>query len=301
MNQTNTVNRSKVFITGASGLSGSLIVKEFAKQNVPVTVLVRSRIKARHLEKYANVEIIEGDMLRPETFKYALMGVCKALLISSAFDKLVATQQSFIDTAKEAGVPHVIKFSGAESGIGFNSQNFIGMRQHENIEDYLINSGLNWTLIRPSQFMQMYLPGAPTGVNLKENALILPIKKAMLSPVNIEDVAKVCFRLLTEDGHHGKIYEMTGPDAFDMEEACSIISDCIGRKISYRNISFSEYENMILNYKIPAARVHILLEISKERMKCTDSHIKLNTHKLFGIRPTNFAEFIYKNLAAFTV
>lgn len=148
--------------------------------------------------------------------------------------------------------------------------------------------------------MQMYLPGAPTGVDLNTGTLTLPIKKAKLSPVDIEDVASVCVTLLTQDGHENKIYEITGPDAMDMEEACDIISAVSGLKISYADVSLDDYETMLLNRGIPRERVSILTQISKQRMKCINSHIKLGTHRHFKVRPTNFAEFIYKNIKAFS-
>jgi uncharacterized protein YbjT (DUF2867 family) len=289
---------SKILVTGASGLSGSLIIKEFASQNIPVMALVRNAAKAEELLKYANVEVVIGDLLFPDTYRDALKGTDKVLLISSSFEKMVETQKTFIDTAKHAGVPYIIKYSGAESGIGFNAQNFAGTRDHENIEDYLVGSGIAWTLIRPSQFMQMYLPASPTGVRLDKNALMLPYGNAKLSPVDIEDVAKVCVQLLTTKGHENKIYEMTGPDAMDMNEVCDIISRVINKDITYIPLALDDYVNNI-NGKVPEERLKILVQIAKERSKCIDSHIKLDIHKIFGVRPTNFAEFVYKNMKAF--
>jgi uncharacterized protein YbjT (DUF2867 family) len=291
---------AQVLITGASGLSGKIIVNEFIKQNVPLRILVRNKEKVKHLLPYQNLEVFEGDLLKPETYKNALIGINKVLLISSAVERMTETQQTFIDAAKANDVPHVIKFSGADSGIGFLSHKFIAQKEHEDIEDYLICSGVNWTIIRPSQFMQMYLPKAPTGVDLSTDTLTLPIKKAKLSPVDIEDVARVCMKLLTEDGHQNKIYEMTGPDAMDMEEACNIITTVSGRSIVYKEISLIDYETMLLSRGVPKDRVSILTQISKQRMKCRDSHIKLDTHRRFNVRPTNFAEFIYKNIKAFS-
>ena len=290
---------SRILVTGASGLSGSIIVNEFIKQNIPIRILVRDAAKVKHLAHHSIIEMFEGDLLKPETYKHALAGIDKALLISSAAERMTETQQTFIDTAKEMGVPHIIKFSGADSGIGFLSHKFVAQKEHEDIEDYLIDSGANWTILRPSQFMQMYLPKAVTGVDLSTSSLMLPIKNGKLSPVDIEDVAKVCVALLTQHCHENKIYEMTGPDAMNMEEACGIMSAVTGRSIAYNNISMNEYEKALLNRGLPKGRVSILTQISKQRMKCIDSHIKLDTHKRFNVRPTNFAEFLYKNLAAF--
>src|SRR5688572_22829219 len=157
---------SRVLVTGASGLSGSIIVNEFIKQNIPVRILVRNSTRVKHLAHHSIIETLEGDLLRPETYKRALAGIDKALLISSAAERMTETQQTFIDTAKEIGVPHIIKFSGGDSGVGFLSHKFVAQKEHEDIEDYLVDSGVNWTILRPSQFMQMYLPNAVTGVDL---------------------------------------------------------------------------------------------------------------------------------------
>ncbi len=159
---------------------------------------------------------------------------------------------------------------------------------------------LLFPIIRPSQFMEFYLPGYPTGVTLKEDSLILPIGKGKLSPVAIDDVAKACFKIMTEDGHKGKIYEMTGPDAFDMYEACEIISAATGLSIAYKSISLNDYAQLFEKIGLKGKPAQILLQLSKERAKCTESHIHLGTHKLMRIRPTNFAEFIYRNRSSFT-
>src|SRR3989337_2366392 len=277
---------SRILVTGASGLSGSIIVNEFIKQNIPIRILVRDAAKVKHLAHHSIIEMFEGDLLKPETYKHALAGIDKALLISSAAERMTETQQTFIDTAKEMGVPHIIKFSGADSGIGFLSHKFVAQKEHEDIEDYLIDSGANWTILRPSQFMHMYLPKAVTGIDLSTSSLTLPIKNGKLSPVDIDDVAKVCVALLTQHGHENKFYEMTGPDAMNMEEACGIMSAVTGRSIAYTNISMNEYKKALLNRGLPKGRVSILSQISKQRMKCIDSHIKLDTHKRFNVRPT---------------
>jgi uncharacterized protein YbjT (DUF2867 family) len=171
------MEKPKTLVTGASGLSGAIIIQEFIKQNLPVRALVRNRQKVKHFEQYPNVDIYEGDMFDAASLKDAFAGIEKVLMISSSDSKMVETQRYFIDCVKEAGVPHLIKYSGADSGVGFNARNFVSQDAHEQVEDYLVDSGLKWTIIRPSQFMQFYLPKKPTGVNLEKNALLLPINK----------------------------------------------------------------------------------------------------------------------------
>src|SRR6266849_3821394 len=189
-----------ILVTGATGLSGSAVIREFARQKYPVRALVRDRAKARAFETFSTVEIVEGDMLRPETLEAALNGVDRVIMISSARERMLQTQCLFIDVAKKAGVRHIVKFSGKESGVGFNPENFRSTWEHEHIEDYLENSGLAWTHLRPSQFMQFYLPQAPTGVDVAEKALFLPMENAGSHPSILRTSRKSPSRCSTVKG-----------------------------------------------------------------------------------------------------
>lgn len=299
MNTTTKALRPKFLVTGASGLSGSIVVDEFIRQNIPVRVLVRDRRKVSKLENPPGVEIFEGDMMDAHSLSGVFDGIEKALMISSANEKMVETQQCFIDAAQQAGLPHLIKYSGFDTGIGFNGQNFIAQVQHAKAEDHLASSRMDWTILRVSQFMQFYLPGTRTGVTLEQNALILPIEDARLAPVDIEDVARIVAGIMTGTGHERKIYEISGPDAMNMREACDIISRVTGRQIEYRHISLEDYINMFEAMGIPEYPKRVISELSRERRKCIDSHIWLDTHRQLNVRPTNFAEFIYKHKSVF--
>ena len=162
-----------ILVTGASGWSGSAVIREFARRKTPVRALVRSRARARDLETLPDVELVEGDMRRPDTLEPVLRGVERALMVSSSDPQMLETQCTFIDAAKRAGVRHVVKFSGKESGAGFDAKRFRFTRMHEEIETYLERSGLAWTHLRPSQFMQVYLREAPSIVS--KGALPLPL------------------------------------------------------------------------------------------------------------------------------
>ena len=292
--------KNNILITGITGPSGLKIVQEFINHHVSIKALVHSRGKAAIFENNPYVELLDGDMMDMESSLAALAGIDKVLMISSAKGDLYETQTTFTNYAKEAGAKYILKFSGNDSGVGFVGHNFIAQREHQDVETYVVDSGLDWTIIRPSQFMEFYLPGYPTGVTLSQNSLILPIGKGKLSPVAIDDVAKACFKIMTEDGHIGKVYEMTGPDAFDMYEACEIISAATGLSITYKSISLSDYTKLFEKIGLKGKPAQILLQLSKERAKCTESHIHLGTHKLMRIRPTNFAEFIYRNKSSFS-
>jgi uncharacterized protein YbjT (DUF2867 family) len=290
-----------ILITGGSGLSGSVIVREFARQGVPVRALFRNPDKARQFHGLAGVEPVEGDMLRPESLTTALRGVERVLMISSPRERMVETQCDFIDAAKAAGVPYIVKFSGEESGVGFDPGNFRGTREHMEIERYLEASGLAWTHLRPSQFMQLYLPGTLTGVDPRRKELRLPIGDSRLSPVDIEDIAKVAVALMRSDGHEGKVYAMTGPEALSMKEAVARISEATGTSFRYVAVSLEDKVREYRNGRMPEPTVQILSELFAERSRRPESRVRLETHRAFDVRPTSFLEFARRHATAFLV
>lgn len=276
-----------------------MIIGEFARQGVPVRALVRNPRKVRRFQGLAGVEPVEGDMLRPESLTEALRGVDRVLMISSARERMVETQCVFIDAAKAAGVPYIVKYSGKEAGVGFDQESFRGTREHREIERYLEASGLAWTHLRPSQFMQLYLPGALTGVDAHRRELRLPIGDSRLSPVDIEDIAKVAVALMRSDGHEGRAYEVTGPEALSMKEAVEHISAATGTAFRYVEVALEDKLREYRDNGVPEPTVRILNELLAERSRRPDSHVRLETHRAFGVRPTRFAEFARRNAEAF--
>ena len=283
-----------ILVTGATGLSGSAVIREFARQQTPVRALVRSRAKAQHLELLPTVEVVEGDMLRAGTLAFALSGVERVLLISSADQQMLETQCAFIDAAKKAGVRHIVKFSGLNSAL---DSPFLFTRMHAEIERYLEGSRLAWTHLRPSQFMQVYLREVPTIV--AESAFFLPLEDAKLAPVDIEDIAKAAFALLHTPGHEGKSYDMTGPEALSMTEVAEQISLAIGKIVRYINISQEERKRALLAAGVPPYFADALDAQGRERRLGAESVVHPETHAALGVHPTTFAEFARRHAADF--
>ena len=286
-----------ILVTGAAGLSGSAVVREFSRQGVKVRALVRDRSKVAALSELPYVELAEGDMARGETLNPALKGIKRVLMISSSNPLMVETQRRFIDACKAMGVAHVVKFSGKESGIGFKAENFRFTRMHEEIERYLENSGLAWTHLRPSQFMQVYLREVPT-ISSK-GLLLLPLDDAKLSPVDIQDIASIAFFTLTRDGHESRAFDITGPQTLSMAEIAADIEEAINKPVRYQNVSPEDRRRAMLAAGLPPFIVDALEEQAAERRRHPQSRVELGTHELFGIKPTTFAEFARRHASDF--
>src|SRR5262249_47192994 len=217
-----------ILVTGAAGLNGSAIVREFSRNDVAVRALVRDRSRAVALAELPYVELVEGDMARAETLDRVLEGIDRALMISSSNPQMLETQCRFVDAC-----------SGKESSIGFDANKFLFTRMHEEIERYLEQSGLGWTHLRPSQFMQVYLREAP--IIAGKGLLLLPLDDVTLSPVDIEDIAKIAFALLAQSGHQGRAFDITGPQALSMAEIAAAIGEATGKPVRYQKTSIEEH------------------------------------------------------------
>ncbi|GAA3293207.1 SDR family oxidoreductase [Dactylosporangium vinaceum] len=285
-----------LLITGANGRPGSAVVREFARRGEPVRALVRSAEKASAIAA-PGVETVVGDMLEPDTLGPALTGVDRVLMISGAGPLLLETQCTFIDAARAAGVRHVVKFSGQDSVDGFDPERFRSTRSHEQVQRYLSASGLAWTMLRPSQFMQVYLEEAADIARVGE--LRLPLGATTLAPVDIADIAAVAYRILTTPGHEGRTYRMTGPEALDMDEVAGRIAAATGRPVRYVDVPPEERHRQWLAAGHPPPRAAAFAQLFAERRRLGRSSVHLDTHRAFGVRPTEFADFAARHAAVF--
>jgi uncharacterized protein YbjT (DUF2867 family) len=284
-----------ILLTGATGAAGSLIANEFVEKREPVRILVRDRTKAIGLEKVPTVEIIAGDMSRRSSLGSALEGVDRVLMISGPRMDMVETQCTFIDAAKAAGVHHVIKFSGLDAR---HETTFPFGLMHKTIEDYLEGSGLAWTQLRPTGFMQEYLREVPTVIH--QGALFLPLADTRLNPVDLADVGKIGHLLLRDGGHKGERLAVTGPEALTMGEIAERISRAIGRAIRYVPVSALDRRQSLIAHGIPPEFADALDRQVEERLKGgLESRVDLSTHRLFNVVPTTFSEFAKRNAWAF--
>jgi uncharacterized protein YbjT (DUF2867 family) len=284
-----------ILLTGATGAAGSFIANEFVRQRVPVRLLVRNRAKAAGLEKVATVEIVEGDMSKRSTLGPALDGVDRVLMISAPVMDMVETQSAFIDVSKAAGVRHVIKFSGLDARP---DTTFPFGIMHKEIEEYLEKSGLAWTQLRPTGFMQEYLRETPSIT--QDGAFYLALGDVKLNPIDLVDVAKVGFLLLRDGGHEGARLHMTGPEALTMTEMADRISRAVGKTVRYVPVSPIQRRQALIAHGVPPQIADALDRQVEERLKGgIESQVDLSTHQLFNVKPTTFLAFARRNAEAF--
>ena len=283
-----------ILVTGATGLNGGTLVRLLSARGIQVRALVRHHGRAAALSSLANVEIFEGDMARPETLAEALRGVDRAMLISSSDPAMLEVQSNFIDAAKKAGVRHVVKLSGI---MPDTDSPFRFARMHGEAELKLERSGMAFTHLRAGEFMHAYFRQVPAIV--ARGAFFLPMEDARIASIDVGDIAEVGAAVLTEPGHEGKIYPLTGPEALTMTQVAEKLSGATGRQIKYVNVAPEEAKKAQLLNGVPQYTADALAELFAERRKGKESKVHREIEEIIGRRATSFDDFALRNAAIF--
>jgi uncharacterized protein YbjT (DUF2867 family) len=283
-----------ILVTGATGMTGSELVRRLSAKGVHVRGLTRNMAKAAALVALPNVEIVEGDMERPETLSSSLQGVERAMLISSSDAKMLEVQSNFIEAAQKAGVKYIVKLSGIMPEL---DSPFRYARMHGEIEKRLESSGMAFTHLRAGEFFTAYFRRVPLIV--AKGTLVLPMEDARIASIDVGDLAEVAATVLTNTGHEGKTYPLTGSEALTMTEVAQRLSVATGKQIQYVNVTPEEARNTNLANGMPPYLADGLFELFAERRKGKESQVSTVIPDIFGWQPTRFDEFATRNAAIF--
>jgi len=283
-----------LLVTGANGLNGRAVVGQLSARGVPVRALVRDPARAADLAKLPGVEVVPGDMARPETLVAPLGGVERAMLISSSDPVMLQVQASFIDAARAAGVKHVVKLSGIMPEI---DSDFRFARMHGQIEQHLEDSGMAFTHLRAGEFMQAYFRQVRSIV--AQSVIRLPMADARIASIDVADIAAVAVTVLTCAGHEGQIYPITGPEALTMAEVAERISAAIGKTVRYVPIPPEDYLAANLANGMPAYTAAALVELYAERRAGKESNVSPLVAQLLGRPPVSFQDFALRHASVF--
>jgi uncharacterized protein YbjT (DUF2867 family) len=288
-----------ILVTGASGLTGTEVVRALSSRGVPVRALVRNAAttnaaKAAALAALPGVAVVEGDLGRAESLGAALRGVDRAMLISASAADMAEIQSTFIDAAVAAGVPYVVKLSGIMPEV---DSPFRFARMHGEVERHLERSGLAWTHLRAGEFMHAYFRQVPSIVN--RGVLALPMADARIASIDIVDIARVAADVLTGEGHAGRIYPITGPASLTMVDVAQKLSAATGNEIRYVAVAPEDARAAQLANGVPEYTADGLYELFAERRKGKESTVWPTIGEVFGWQPASFDDFARRHAAIF--
>ncbi|MFE5710707.1 NAD(P)H-binding protein [Streptomyces sp. NPDC056501] len=217
-----------ILVTGATGNIGSALLKELHAYGAgPLRGLTRDAARAGFPE---GVEVVEGDLADPASLKPALEGVRSLFLVSR-----IGPDAEVLQAARQAGVEHVVLVSS----ITVQSHPHLGpAAENLAVERLLKESGMAWTVLRPTQFASNALMWA---ASIRERETVrAPYADTALPTIHPADIASVARFALTEPGHRGHTYALTGPEPVTARQQTEAIAEALGRDVPFAEISRQE-------------------------------------------------------------
>jgi uncharacterized protein YbjT (DUF2867 family) len=286
-----------LLVTAANGNQGKLLIPRLLATGIPLRACVRSDESARTLRAAGVTDLVVGDLSDPDVLGKAMHGVEKVYYVGPALhpserDMGIAA----IDAARAAGVRHFV-FSSVLHAI------ITDLVQHEikrDIEEYLISSGLEFTILQPANYMLRHRLTAPftKGVFLLSWAL-----DRYQSMVDLGDVTEVAAAVLAESERHaGATYELVAPGRYTAHDIALVISGVTGREIVAERIDSKVFLKASLGVE-SLDQVPYQARVSGAISKRYSSHDFIGNPNvltwLLGRAPTTFAQFVQREFDAF--
>ena len=235
-----------IAVTGATGFVGGHVARLLAAAAVPQRLLVRTPANAPALP---GAEVAGSSYADPAAARAALAGV-DTLLMVSATESADRLQQhfAFIDAARAAGVRHVLYtsfLSAAPDAV------FTLARDHAATEEHMRASGMSWTFLRDSFYLD-FLGGLPG----EDGVIRGPAGNGRVSAVTRVDVARSAAAVLqAPQDHRDTVYTLTGPEALTLAEVAQVLTDVRGTPATYHEETLEEAYRSREHYGAPAWEV----------------------------------------------
>ncbi|WP_318378014.1 SDR family oxidoreductase [Enterobacter sp.] len=245
-----------IAITGATGQLGHFVIKSLLK-TVPasqIVAIVRNPAKADALASLG-VVVRQADYTDEAAFTAALAGVEKLLLISSSeVGQRAAQHRNVINAARAAGVKFIAYTSllhADTSPLGLHTE-------HVETEKMLADSGIPYALLRNGWYSENYLASAPAA--LAHGVFIGAAGEGKIASATRADYAAAAARVVSEEGHAGKVYELAGDSAYTLSELAAELAKQSGKNVVYQNLSEADFAAALKGFGLPDGLADMLAD-----------------------------------------
>jgi len=278
-----------------SGNIGNAVAAELARRGLEVVLATRTPSPAGEAG-LPGVREVAFDPNDAATMERALEGADVFFSVTPLVENLVEAGTKAVRAAKAAGVRRIVR----SSSLASRPKAAIRLgRWHHLVEEAIEASGIPFTVLRPTNFMQNYLRfGYPESVR-GQGVVYSPLGAARVSMVDARDVSAVAVRVLTEAGHDGRRYELTGGEALSGDDVAGELSRALGKPVSHVTITESKAIQAMREAGLPPWMVEMLGELNIIGKSGHLAAVKPDAEALLGRKPTSFAEFVRDHLSAF--
>ena len=257
-------------IIGATGKTGSRVASILDQKGIPV-------------RRGSRGAAIPFDWDRPDTWSAALDGAVSAYVTyfpDIAIPGAVEKVEALAAAAKSAGVEHLVMLTGR------------GEHHARLGEEVIRASGVEYTIVRAAWFAQNFSEGYLRDPVL-EGVLPMPGGDVLEPIIDIDDIADVAVAALTEDGHRGELYEVTGPRLMSFAQMAEELGAATGHPVRHIPISFEEFRAAVAEVAGPFI-ADVFEAIARETLDGRNAHLTDGVERALGRKPRDFTEFAAK-------
>jgi len=281
-----------VLVTGATGNTGRALVDALIRRGASVRAMVRSAADRGKLP--AGVPAVVADFDDPESIAAALAGAERAYLVTPSSERAEDQQRCFADQAAKAGLGHLVVLSQLAADEG-SPVRFL--RYHAVVEQHVRDLGIPHTFLRPNLFFQGLLAFA--GSISAEGRFYAPIGDATVSAVDVRDIAAVAAVALTEPGHQGATYTLTGPASITHAQIAAALTAALGREVTFTDVPPEAFAGSLRGI-LPPWQVEGLLEDYAHYRRGEAALVSPAVAEITGRPPRDVQQFARDYAPAFT-
>ena len=280
-----------ICVTGAGGTVGSELVRQLQSAGIACRCTFFTRERAQSARE-RGLEAFLIDYERPETLGDALEGCERLFLLGPNVLNQCELEQNVVEAAKASGVQHIVK----QSVLQADEMSYELARVHRSVEQAIESSGLAWTFLRPNSFMQNAVTFMSRTIR-SDSAFFSASEQARISHVDVRDIAAVAVKALTEPGHAGRAYELTGPEALSYDDLASELSKVLGRTISHVSLPPPDLKAAMLADGVPEGLADRLLDLEHYFREEQASRVTEDVLRITGRAPRSYADYVRETAA----
>jgi uncharacterized protein YbjT (DUF2867 family) len=281
-----------ILVIGATGTVGREVVPQLLERGQAVRALSRTPEKARALFG-DTVEVVRGDLEDSTSLRAALGGVERVFLVTSAMSGR-PPDAAISALAVQAGVRHIVRLSVLEAG-GDEHHPVTGW--HTAAENAIKASGVPWTLLRPGGFMSNTLGWAE--MVRREHTVRTVFADQTAAWIDPFDIGAVAARVLTEGGHTGQAYGLSGPQALSPREQAAILAAALGTTIDVVDLSPAQVRETLIARGMPPEGADAVLAARSAGVSSLGRAVLPTVEQLTGRPPRTYAEWVDAHIDAF--
>jgi NAD(P)H dehydrogenase (quinone) len=274
-------------LTGSTGALGSLVVQHLLALNVPaasIVALARSEAKAAGL-KARGLQVRIGDYGNKASLESAFKGVDRLLLVSgSEVGQRSAQHQAVIEAAKTAGVKLIVYTSISHADKSSNPL----APEHKATEAALKASGLPFVILRDNWYTENYVDDVRQAKD--SGVIVAAVGAGKVASASRSDYAEAAARVLVGQGHEGKIYELTGSEAWDYRELAKTAAELLGRPVVFKNLTAVERSGGLVALGLPEGTASFVTSLDQAIEAGTLAAVSNDLEKLLGRKPRSLKE-----------